>query len=143
MKLKPEINVREATAGSENRFNDTYESILKRYKKRVLFFIQKKWLSMGLVVASIVLLMFFMNTTPTGMVPNEDTCDSRMQHLSDSFGVSVDHCCMSRFIGCLHTLLQWRNIFGTLSMTPLWLSRVYTPSWTRDTLPPVWLLSTQ
>ena len=38
----------------KNRFNDTYESILKRYKKRVLFFIQKKWLSMGLVVASIV-----------------------------------------------------------------------------------------
>ena len=25
----------------KNRFNDTYESILKRYKKRVLFFIQK------------------------------------------------------------------------------------------------------
>ena len=56
----------------KNKFNDTYESILKRYKKCVLFFIQKKWLSMGLVVASIVLLMFFMNITPTGMVPNED-----------------------------------------------------------------------
>ena len=33
----------------------------------------KKWLSFGLVAASIVLLMFFMKTTPTGMVPNEDT----------------------------------------------------------------------
>ena len=54
-------------------FNAAYDSILKRYKKRVLFFIQKKWLSMGLVVLSIVLLIFFMNTTPTGMVPNEDT----------------------------------------------------------------------
>ncbi len=31
-------------------FNAAYDSILKRYKKRVLFFIQKKWLSMGLVV---------------------------------------------------------------------------------------------
>ena len=50
-------------------FNAAYDSILKRYKKRVLFFIQKKWLSMGLVVLSIVLLIFFMNTTPTGMVP--------------------------------------------------------------------------
>ena len=60
----------------KNRFNDTYESILKRYKKRVLFFIQKKWLSMGLVVASIVLLMFFMNTTPTGMVPNHGTIEA-------------------------------------------------------------------
>ena len=54
-------------------FNTAYDSILKKYKKRVLFFIQKKWLSMGLVVISIVLLIFFMNTTPTGMVPNEDT----------------------------------------------------------------------
>ena len=54
-------------------FNAAYDSILKKYKKRVLFFIQKKWLSMGLVVLSIVLLIFFMNTTPTGMVPNEDT----------------------------------------------------------------------
>ena len=54
-------------------FNTAYDSILKKYKKRVLFFIQKKWLSMGLVVISIVLLIFFMNTTPTCMVPNEDT----------------------------------------------------------------------
>ena len=54
-------------------FNAAYDSILKKYKKRVLFFIQKKWLSRGLVVISIVLLIFFMNTTPTGMVPNEDT----------------------------------------------------------------------
>ena len=54
-----------STKKFKNRFNDTYESILKRYKKRVLFFIQKKWLSMGLVVASIAILVFFMNTTPT------------------------------------------------------------------------------
>lgn len=39
----------------------------------MLFFIQKKWLSFGLVAASIVLLVFFMKITPTGMVPNEDT----------------------------------------------------------------------
>ena len=54
-------------------FNAAYDSLLKSYKKRVVFFIHKKWLSMGLVVASIVLLVFFMKITPTGMVPNEDT----------------------------------------------------------------------
>ncbi|WP_304246039.1 efflux RND transporter permease subunit [Phocaeicola plebeius] len=54
-------------------FNGAYDSLLKSYKKRVVFFIHKKWLSFGLVAASIVLLMFFMKTTPTGMVPNEDT----------------------------------------------------------------------
>lgn len=54
-------------------FNAAYDNVLKSYKKRVLFFIQKRWLSFGLVGASIVLLFIFMKTTPTGMVPNEDT----------------------------------------------------------------------
>ena len=54
-------------------FNAAYDSLLKSYKKRVVFFIHKKWLSLGLVAASIVLLVFFMKITPTGMVPNEDT----------------------------------------------------------------------
>lgn len=54
-------------------FNAAYDNVLKSYKKRVLFFIQKKWLSFGLVAGSIVLLVIFMQTTPTAMVPNEDT----------------------------------------------------------------------
>ncbi len=54
-------------------FNTAYDTLLKKYKKRVVFFIHKKWLSFGLVGASIVLLVFFMNITPTGMVPTEDT----------------------------------------------------------------------
>ena len=54
-------------------FNAAYDSLLKSYKKRVVFFIHKKWLSLGLVAASIVLLVFFMKITPTGLVPNEDT----------------------------------------------------------------------
>lgn len=53
-------------------FNVAYDSLLKSYKKRVLFFIQKKWLTFGTVIASIALLVFFMQVTPTGMVPNED-----------------------------------------------------------------------
>ena len=54
-------------------FNAAYDSVLKKYKKRVVFFIHKKWLSFGLVAGSIALLVFFMKVTPTGMVPNEDT----------------------------------------------------------------------
>ena len=54
-------------------FNAAYDSLLSSYKKRVVFFIHKKWFSMGLVAVSIVLLVFFMDTTPTGMVPTEDT----------------------------------------------------------------------
>ena len=54
-------------------FNVAYDKILKKYKKNVIFFIHKKWLAFGAVVASIVLLVVFMQITPTGMVPNEDT----------------------------------------------------------------------
>lgn len=54
-------------------FNAHYDNMLKKYKKQVLFFIQKKWLSAGIVVASVILLVVFMKITPTGMVPNEDT----------------------------------------------------------------------
>ena len=57
----------------KHSFNDSYNGILGKYKKQVLFFIQKRWLSAGLVIGSIVLLGVFMQITPTGMVPNEDT----------------------------------------------------------------------
>lgn len=54
-------------------FNAFYDSVLQRYKKRVLKVIQRPWLTGGAVVVSIVLLVFLMNVTPTGMVPDEDT----------------------------------------------------------------------
>ena len=57
----------------KHSFNASYDSLLGKYKKQVLRFIQKKWLSGGIVAGSIVLLIVFMNITPTGMVPNEDT----------------------------------------------------------------------
>ncbi|WP_300812925.1 efflux RND transporter permease subunit [uncultured Bacteroides sp.] len=57
----------------KHTFNTKYDSILENYKKKVTFFIQKGWLTGGVVIATIVLLMLFMQTTPTGMVPNEDT----------------------------------------------------------------------
>ena len=54
-------------------FNAFYDSVLQRYKKRVLKVIQRPWLTGGAVVVSNVLLVFLMNVTPTGMVPDEDT----------------------------------------------------------------------
>lgn len=54
-------------------FNAFYDSVLQRYKKRVLKVIQRPWLTGGAVVVSIALLVFLMNVTPTGMVPDEDT----------------------------------------------------------------------
>ena len=86
--LKPHEEHGEKKSTFVNRFhtafNTHYDNIVKKYKKHVLFFIQKKWLSAGIVTASVVgwaaltpasvvLLIVFMNITPTGMVPNEDT----------------------------------------------------------------------
>ena len=54
-------------------FNKSYNSLLNKYRKYVVFFIHRKGLSFGILGALIALLVFFMNITPTGMVPNEDT----------------------------------------------------------------------
>lgn len=57
----------------QNAFEYSFENILKSYKKKVLIFIQRPWLSLGLVTGSIALLIWMMNITPTAMVPSEDT----------------------------------------------------------------------
>lgn len=54
-------------------FNAAYDVTLKKYKKGGMLFIHRKWLAYGGVIASIVILVFLMNITPSGMVPNEDT----------------------------------------------------------------------
>lgn len=54
-------------------FNTAYDTTLHKYKKGVEFFIRHKITAFGTVVASVVVLVILMNTTPTGMVPNEDT----------------------------------------------------------------------
>ena len=54
-------------------FNAYYDRTLKRYKKGVLKIINRPWLTLSIVAAGIVLLLVFMNITPTGLVPNEDT----------------------------------------------------------------------
>lgn len=54
-------------------FNAAYDATLKKYERGIMFFIRRKFLSFGIVIATVVLLVFLMNTTPTGLVPNEDT----------------------------------------------------------------------
>lgn len=54
-------------------FNAAYEVTLKKYERGVMFFIRRKIFAFSLVAATIVLMVFLMNITPTGLVPNEDT----------------------------------------------------------------------
>ena len=54
-------------------FNAAYDVTLKKYERGITFFIRRKFLSFAIVIASIVVMRFLMNITPTGLVPNEDT----------------------------------------------------------------------
>ena len=62
-----------STQKFQNAFNNSYESILKKYKKHVLKFIQRPILTSIIVAISVTGLIFMMNRTPTAMVPTEDT----------------------------------------------------------------------
>ncbi len=54
-------------------FNVIFDTILARYKKGTEFFIRHKVFSFGITAVSIGVLVWLMNVTPTGMVPDEDT----------------------------------------------------------------------
>ena len=75
--LKPHNSNHEKKSTFVSRFHDgfnvAYDAVLKKYKKGVLFFVHKRWISFGLVGIGCALLVFLMKITPTGMVPNEDT----------------------------------------------------------------------
>ena len=53
-------------------FNAAFDVVVDKYKGIVLFSIKRRWLTWSLLACSIALLLFFMNTTKTGLVPDED-----------------------------------------------------------------------
>ena len=53
-------------------FNSAFEVLVARYKTVVLLFIKRRWLAWGLLACSVALLAVLMNTTKTGLVPDED-----------------------------------------------------------------------
>ena len=75
--LKPHTNHEGEKVGLLKRFfiafNTAYDVTVKKYTKGVSFFVKHKLLSMGAVVAGAALLFYLMATTPSGLVPNEDT----------------------------------------------------------------------
>lgn len=75
--LKPYINEdgtqkQNFAARFRKAFNAAFDVVIDRYKGIVLFFIKHRWLTGGLLVASIALLVVLMNTTKTSLVPDED-----------------------------------------------------------------------
>ncbi|MDE6216484.1 efflux RND transporter permease subunit [Bacteroides sp.] len=53
-------------------YNASFNAVLGKYKKGVMFFIHHRWMVWVSMVVTIVLLVYFMATTKTGLVPQED-----------------------------------------------------------------------
>ena len=58
--------------GVLRRFNAGFKALLDHYKQAVAVTIPRRWMALGLVVLSIIALVWMMRTTKTGLVPNED-----------------------------------------------------------------------
>jgi len=74
LKPNPENELANKNFASRVRkvYNVTYSHMLKRYKKGVLYFIRRSWLVVTGLVIAVVALVYLMNTTKTGFVPDED-----------------------------------------------------------------------
>lgn len=53
-------------------YNASFNALMGKYKKGVMYFIHHSWMIWTSLAAAIVLLVYFMNTTKTGLVPQED-----------------------------------------------------------------------
>ena len=53
-------------------FNAALSVVVDKYKNVVILFIKKPWLTWATIVCATVLLVFFMNTIKSGLVPDED-----------------------------------------------------------------------
>lgn len=53
-------------------YNASFNAVLGKYKKGVMFFIRHRWMVWASLVAAVVVLVYLMSTTKTGLVPQED-----------------------------------------------------------------------
>lgn len=53
-------------------YNASFNAVLGKYKKGVMFFIHHRWMVWTSLAATVVLLVYLMSTTKTGLVPQED-----------------------------------------------------------------------
>ena len=75
--LKPYLNEdgtekRNFAARFRTAFNAVFSVLTQRYMGGVLFFIRRRWLAVGTLVAALGALAWMMNTTKTGLLPDED-----------------------------------------------------------------------
>ena len=70
--MRPAANEKGLSGRMRRAYDAAYSSIMGKYRQWAFFFIRRRWLASALVVLSVVLLVFLMKTTRTGMIPSED-----------------------------------------------------------------------
>lgn len=71
--MRPTDGDKGFSARVRRAYNAVFGVMLDRYKNGVLFFVRRPALAFAMLFGGIVLLVWFMRTTPTGFVPDEDT----------------------------------------------------------------------
>ena len=70
--MRPATNEKGLSGRMRRAYDAAYSSIMGKYRQWAFFFIRRRWLASALVVLSVILLVFLMKTTRTGMIPSED-----------------------------------------------------------------------
>ncbi len=70
-------------------YNATYNALLGKYKRGVMFFFRRKWIAWSGLAIIIALFGYFISTTRTGLVPQEDKGFIQMM-VSSSPGTSME-----------------------------------------------------
>ncbi len=73
-------------------YNASFNAVMGKYKKGVMFAIHHRWMVWASLLVAAVLLVYFMNTTKTGLVPQEDQ-GALMVNVSISPGSTLDETC--------------------------------------------------
>ncbi len=78
------------SARFRKKFTTVFDKVVDKYKEGVKFFIKRSWLVWTIVAGCVVLLVYLMATTKTGLVPDEDM-GNIMVELQMAPGSSVDN----------------------------------------------------
>lgn len=91
MMMKPseeQKNARSINGRVRAAYNASYNALLRKYKKGLMFFFHHRWMVWTSLGITCILLVYFMATTKTGLVPQEDQ-GTIMVNISTSPGNSL------------------------------------------------------
>lgn len=91
-------------------FEASFRTLILKYKNGVKFFFRRKWLAGVALVATALLLIFFMQTTKTGLVPDEDM-GTIFVNVTTPPGSSLAQTkkTMNQIEACIHDIPQIEN----------------------------------